>query len=617
MSNDKKQPPDSWIKKMLGQINRDHIVVKWALQRAWEIDPKNMIIWTIISIIGALTPVVFLRLTETIIDLITTNTQAQEGFASVLGLISALVGFLFLRALYEILPGIIRVNMHTKYAVGMQKNMGKWIQKVPLRLFDDHETSTKIDMAMPTIKRLAFFLQAGIHFISVVIGMIALLVLATRTSVILLGMGVLLLAVTIPVGFYNAISRYNMWINEGHNDRNAGYYYRLVFDHTLAREFRTLDLEATIRQKWFDVVNPMYQRMMAMQQKNNLRWNLINFINTGFKFGILFFGVFMVRNQGLSMGGVVLIASLFEQLAQASLNLGNNFMNTYTYVKDLGFQKDLFEMEFPLYPPALQEPKADTGEKPVFQLQNVSYSYHPGVYALKDVSLTINKGEIVALVGSNGAGKSTLIKILLGLYIPNEGDVYFEGKHYSEIDLTNFITRVGVTFQDFAKFEFTMRENIAFGDLSQLDNDEELMAAAKKAGADKIIARYPDQIDTYLGKWYDIRGVNLSGGEWQRLASSRAHISDRDILILDEPASALDPIAEMEQFNNIKDTVQDRTAILISHRIGFARLADKIAVLEEGNLVEYGTHAELIAQEGTYYQMFTSQADWYVGEEVS
>lgn len=162
--------------------------------------------------------------------------------------------------------------------------------------------------------------------------------------------------------------------------------------------------------------------------------------------------------------------------------------------------------------------------------------------------------------------------------------------------------KIGVTFQGYAKFEFTLRENIAFGDLTRLKDDPFLHDAAQEGGADTIIKRMGNGLDTYMGRWYTRKSVELSGGEWQRIAVSRAHLSNKDILVMDEPAAALDPIAEMEQFNNIRETVEDRTAILISHRIG-ARLADKVAILDEGHLVEFGAHDELMAFNGKYLQV--------------
>ena len=137
------------------------------------------------------------------------------------------------------------------------------------------------------------------------------------------------------------------------------------------------------------------------------------------------------------------------------------------------------------------------------------------------------------------------------------------------------------------------------------------MEAAQKGGADKLVRRFDDGLDHYMGRWYQQKSSMFSGGEWQRLAVSRAHLSNREILVLDEPAAALDPIAEMEQFNHIKDTIMDRTSVLISHRIGFARLADLIVVLDNGRMVEQGSHEELMDKGGVYYRMFSEQAGWY------
>lgn len=603
------------IKKYL---SRDLKIIKWAYEMAWKIDKKSMLFWIIISITGALIPVLFLLITQKIIDMITMYTKMQSEFHVIIGWIIALAAFLFLKALYDMIPGIISYTLHTKYAVGMQKKAGELVRRIPLKLFDDHEMSTNINATMPTMKRLAFFLQASVDLISVTIGVIGLLVLAYSTSFVLFGTAFLLMAISMPVGFINAISSYQYWEDEKENERLAEYYYGLVFDHNLAREYRTLGLFRFLKDKWLEVINPMYEHKIKNLRDMEFRWNIATFITTLFKYGIIVVGIVMLRKNALTFGGLVMFVSLFEQLSVSCLGLGRKFMSAYRYVKDLGFQKDLFETDFSEKYPETSDGnmKIINEEPPTFELKEIGFCYTPGQYVLKDISMKIMKGEIVALVGSNGAGKSTLIKLLLGFYTPSEGQLFFQGENYNELDKTKLTNNIGVTFQDYAKFEFTLRENIAFGDLTYLKDDVSLHDAAQKGGAEKIVKKAWKGLDTYMGRWYESKSIELSGGEWQRIAVSRAHLSNRKILVMDEPAAALDPIAEMEQFNKIRETAKERTAILISHRIGFARLADKVAVLDKGYLVEYGSHDELMALKGKYYEMFISQSEWYIKEGV-
>lgn len=604
-------------------LRRDMKIIKWAYEMAWKIDKKGILFWSIISIIGALIPVFFLLITQKIIDMITIYSKMGSEFHVIIRWVVALSAFLFLKSMYEMIPSIISYSLHTKYAVGMQKKAGELVRRIPLKLFDDHEMSTKISATMPTMKRLAFFLQAAVDFISSSIGFIGLLVLAYSTSVVLFGTAFLLMAISMPVGFINAISSYQYWQNEMENERLAEYYYGLVFDHNLAREYRTLGLYSFLKDKWVKVITPMYEHKIKNLKEMEFRWNIATIINTFFKYGIIVVGIVMLKKNAVTFGGLVMFVSLFDQLSESCLGMGRKFMSAYRYVKDLGFQKDLFETDFSEKQPEIREEnmkiptESINGEAPAtFELKRISFCYNPGQYVLKDISMQFRKGEIIALVGSNGAGKSTLIKILLGFYTPTEGQIFYEGENYNELDKNKLINNIGVTFQDFAKFEFTLRENIAFGDIARLNDDASLHDAAQKGGADKLVKKAWKGLDTYMGRWYDRKSVELSGGEWQRIAVSRAHLSNRKILIMDEPAAALDPIAEMEQFSKIRETAKERTAILISHRIGFARLADKVAVLDKGCLVEFGSHDELMAIKGKYYEMFISQAAWYTKEGV-
>jgi ATP-binding cassette subfamily B protein len=235
--------------------------------------------------------------------------------------------------------------------------------------------------------------------------------------------------------------------------------------------------------------------------------------------------------------------------------------------------------------------------------------------ALHDVSFTIAPGETVAVVGRNGAGKSTLIKLVTRLYDPTAGRILLDGTDLREFDPADLRRLIGGMFQDYVTYQASAAENIGLGELGNIEDREAIEAAARKGGADSLLDRLPDGWDTPLGKWFD-GGVELSGGEWQKIALGRAFMRDARILLLDEPTSALDAQAEFELFARLRSLARGRTAIYISHRFSTVRQADRILFLEHGRLVEQGTHEELMALGGRYAQLFTLQAAAYTGERI-
>jgi len=247
----------------------------------------------------------------------------------------------------------------------------------------------------------------------------------------------------------------------------------------------------------------------------------------------------------------------------------------------------------------------------VFEGKDLRFSYDGKHEVLHGLTFRIHEGETIALVGSNGSGKSTLVKLLVDLYRPDDGELLFYGKRYRDYPIGSVNQKIGMFFQNFYLFHMSLRENVGFGNLKHLKDDSTILSAMEKGGAIALLEKSPDGLEQILKKTVIKSGINLSGGEQQKVAVSRTHMTDKDILIFDEPAAALDPIAEMEQFQNIKAKASGRTAILISHRVGFARMADRIFVLDKGNLVEVGTHDELLQQNGVYANFFHQQAQWY------
>ncbi len=247
------------------------------------------------------------------------------------------------------------------------------------------------------------------------------------------------------------------------------------------------------------------------------------------------------------------------------------------------------------------------------RFEGVGFRY-PGseAWALRDITLAIPPRQSLALVGHNGAGKTTLIKLLCGFYAPNEGRILLDGLDILEWDEATLRRRISAVFQDFNQYQFTLRENIAFGDFDYLRDDARVGRAVLRGGAETIIAGLAQGLETQLGRWF-FDGVELSGGQWQKVALARAFMREAsDILILDEPTAALDAEAEKAIFDRFRELARDRTSLLISHRFPTVRLADRIVVIEHGRIIEQGNHASLVAAKGRYAHLFALQAEGYV-----
>ena len=322
----------------------------------------------------------------------------------------------------------------------------------------------------------------------------------------------------------------------------------------------------------------------------------------------LVFSVGLLVVGRVSIGTAAALFAAIERFQGEYSNLVNLIVGGYD---DLRYLQDYFEF--------MDGPRVDLDEgrrlpgqlRQGIRLENVSFTYPGGDRpALANLDLTIRPGERVALVGENGAGKTTLIKLLLGLYRPTEGRILVDGVDLKEVAPDDWYRRFGTVFQDFVRYETTVRENIVFGWLEGRDDARALAATVARSGADEVVAALPDGLDTPLGKEFQA-GVDLSVGQWQKLAIARAYFRPADILILDEPASALDAKAEAAVYEHFARMAEASTVLLISHRLGSCRIADRILVLREGALVEQGTHAELLAADGEYAALYRLQAAWY------
>lgn len=303
-------------------------------------------------------------------------------------------------------------------------------------------------------------------------------------------------------------------------------------------------------------------------------------------------------------------------IAMSELMLGSIYRNLNAFAgffKWSGFHINTYEYYDKFFELSDESPGTETDLPESFDIEfrDVWFRY-PGtnIDVLKGLSFKIKNGEKVSIVGENGEGKSTIVKLLLGLFTPDKGEICIGGKTLNEYPLHVRTKIFGSVFQDFPRYSITIRENIGIGDIDEITNFEKIQAAAAKGRADAFVEQFDNRYDTLLGRDFE-GGVDISGGQWQRIAISRAFMGDKPILLLDEPTSQLDPVAEAELYKEFADMVDNKTAIFITHRLGSTMITDRIFVISGGSLKEVGTHDELMRIDGVYSQMFNAQKQWY------
>ena len=311
-----------------------------------------------------------------------------------------------------------------------------------------------------------------------------------------------------------------------------------------------------------------------------------------------------------SIGDLTFLAGSFRRLRNLLEGLLAGFSSTASQALYLDDLFSFFEVKPEIHSPTSPLPFPH----PIrhgFVFENVGFIY-PGAerWAVRNLSFTLHAGEVLALVGENGAGKTTLVKLLARLYDPDEGRIFLDGHDLRDYDLDELRGNMGVIFQDFVRYNFSAADNIAVGRIAARDDHARVEQAAKRSLADDVIAKLPAGYEQMIGKRFR-NGVELSGGEWQKIAIARAYMRDADVLILDEPTAALDARSEFEVFQRFKELSKGKTAVLISHRFSSVRMADRILVLANGKVEAAGTHEELMSQRGRYSELFELQAAGY------
>lgn len=387
--------------------------------------------------------------------------------------------------------------------------------------------------------------------------------------------------------------------------RKYEYYEKCMKDREFFKETRILGAFKFHKRVYTDTLAVLNKKQWKADKRTGLMELYMRIITLAGYYGVLVLLIILLINGGISAGVFV---AVFHSMGSLFF-----FMERILYQDIGGISKSLGSMEnyFEFMDLPERKGKVDKIERYAdIELKNVSFSYpKSGVESISDINLSINSGSTIAIVGENGAGKSTLIRLISGIYLPTKGSVKYGRTDTADMNPKALFEKISAVFQKYQKYQLSLADNIVISDSGKSHQESVMKVSAEKAGVDYESRTYIDGFDTMLSREFD--GVDLSGGQWQRVAIARGYYKDHEVIILDEPTAAIDPIEESRIYEQFAKISSGKTSFIVTHRLGSAKIADRIIVLKNGRVVEDGTHETLINKDGEYAHMYASQAKWY------
>ena len=585
-----------------------------ALRLVWQSSPGWTLARLVLVVFQGLLPLVMIYLAKLIIDTVTLNLQTanpSQVFERVLPLVILAGVATILNSLSQSLTELVNTAHSQQVTDYMQNIIHAKSVEADLEYYENakyHDALQRAQQEAPyrppqILNRLA---QAGQNAISLV-AMVGLLI-SLHWGII----GILLVATLPAVLVRTKFSKimYNWQRQRTQLERQSMYLGWMLTNEQFAKEVRLFDLGGWFSQEYRQIREQLYREKLGLSTKRSVAF----FLSQAFA-GVLIFAVFayiiyQTIEGALLLGDLVLY---YQALQKGQNNLRLTLNNVSGLYEDNLFLANLYEfldLQPRVIDPAQPKPIPVKVRRGI-EFKNVNFSYADSArQALKDINLTIKPGETIALVGENGSGKTTLIKLLCRLYDPTSGSITIDGVDIQLFKIADLRRQVSVIFQDYAKYHFSAAENIRVGDTDVPPGDKEIYSAAVRSGAHDVITKLPQGYDTILGKLFD-SGEELSIGQWQKVALARAFLRDSQVIVLDEPTSAMDPKAEYEIFKKFRELIKDQSAVLITHRLSTVKMADRIYVMDGGKIVESGTHDELMQLQQSYAHLFETQAQNY------
>lgn len=495
----------------------------------------------------------------------------------------------------------------------IQNEVSRKAARVKLSYFDNTDTHRILDCVKSNLgMRIAYIINQTFQILFSFVQFLTVGVIIGREN---LWIAVIIIGSAIPsVIIQNLQTEASYWNeqNNSHEARFQDYVSWLLTWKKYVKEMQFYNLYDYVNKRFDQSVEALQGvRVKTMKKYSfiNVFVSLLNYVSIGVALVLIVLDIYHGR---VGIGSFVLVYSSAQNLQNAVKSMFSSMMNIGSegrYIEDyftvLGYEEESGDKN--------QEEKLKTDVTNLnIEFKNVSFVYpQTDRIVLKNINLKIKHGEKITIIGENGSGKSTFIALLTGLYEPVEGQILVNGEDISK-NLVALRHNLSCTYQNFVQYQLSIRENILLGDLEHPHDENDVTEAAKKAGIYDEIMEMPDGFDTPLGNYAE-NGRDLSGGQWQKLAMARNLIKKTaSIMILDEPTAALDPVAESKLYQQFQAMTEDRTVLLISHRLGATRLAERVLVFHDGQIVEDGSHEELVKKNGIYTQMYHAQSQWYV-----
>jgi len=581
------------------------------LKIVWESGPAVVAFGLVSRVVASLLPVALIWITKLIIDGIAHTVSSHQPMPSrVWWLVAAEFGVAMLGSVLSRAMDYSDSLLADKYTRHVSIRVMTHAAELDLIAYEDPVFYDRLERArVQATDRLGMIQSIGRleqQFITAVSMSIAVMVYSPWLML-------MLVAAVVPAFLgesHFAFLGYAKNFRQTPIRRQLDYLRVLGGSKEAAKELKLFGLKEFLTKRFTRLSDQIYAEDVDLARRRLVAGSFLSVISTAGYYSAYVFVIWRTVLGAISIGTFYFLISA---ILQASSNIQQVFSTLAGIADQALFLTDLLAF-FEMQPTIRSQPNALPAPRPIvrgFEFRNVSFRY-PGSprLVLDRLNFELHPGERVALIGENGQGKTTIVKLITRLYDPVEGQVLLDGLDLREYSLEDLYREIGVIFQDFMRYEMTAAENIAVGRIEEIDNLQLLELAARKGMADRVVAQLPHGYGQMLGRRFD-GGVDLSGGEWQKIALARAYLRDAQLLILDEPTAALDARSEFEVFHRFAELTAGKMALFISHRFSTVRMADRIVVLEDGRIAEDGSHDQLLARSGRYSEMFELQAASY------